>query len=110
VENNLLNFDSLDKSKKKKILKSLNKLKGDDVLKKYAQDFKNELSQTPSEIMNLESKDYFTTLEKKFDKIELEDETSDSEVEKQMKRKPLGIDIHIKNSKKFSYEQIILDN
>ena len=100
----------MDKSKKKKILKNLNKLKGDEILKKFALDFKNELSQTPSEIQNLESKDYFTTLEKKFDKIDLEDETSDSEMEKQIKRKTLEIDIHIKNSKRFSYEQIILDN
>ena len=96
--------------KKKKVLKNLNKIKGDDILKKYSQEFKNELNITMNEIGNLESKDCFNTLEKNYDKILLEDETSESEVEKHQKRKNMGIDIHIKNSNRFCYEQIVLDN
>ena len=110
VENNLIKFKCLDKSKRKKEFKNLTKIKGDNILIKYSQEFKNELDLTMNEINNLESKSFFTTLEKNYDKVLLEEETSESEAEKQHKRKNQEIDIHIKNSNKICYEQIVLDN
>ena len=111
VENELIQFEACEKqSKKKKALKSLNKIKGDEVLNRFSVEFKTELSSTMTEISNYDSKDYFTTLEKNYDKVIMEDETSDSEEERHRGKKSLGIDIHIKNASKLTYETVVLDN
>lgn len=117
IENNLIDFESDDKTKKKKTNKQLSST--EQLMNDYAIEFENEIKNTLSEINNIHTKNHFYTEEEPFEEVRLQEihenrHISDNNLRHnslmaKSNRKVVPYDFHINYGDEYAYEKIIID-